>query len=147
MPLDKLSSNPGNYILIFKLNAEKKITIGKLTQANFPSGTYAYVGSAFGPGGVAARVSRHARDNKKDHWHIDYFAKWANLTEIWWTTEPHIAECELASTLAISASRIVHRFGASDCSCEGHLLLMQNKSTAWKTLAADGRCVMKRTSL
>ncbi len=30
-----------------------------------------YVGSACGPGGLSARISRHLRKDKKIHWHID----------------------------------------------------------------------------
>jgi len=35
-------------------------------------GYYIYIGSAFGPGGVRARMLRHLRADKPKHWHIDY---------------------------------------------------------------------------
>jgi len=70
----------GSYVLIAKLPEPEIITIGKLTDAYFPSGYYAYVGSALG--GVKARISRHLSQSKKQHWHIDYPLPKAAVTDI-----------------------------------------------------------------
>jgi len=88
----------------------------------FPPGWYVYVGSAFGPGGLAARVARHARLAKRLRWHIDYLLPPAELHGVWagvgWRQE-----CELARRIASgSTARIcAERFGASDCDCRSHL--------------------------
>jgi hypothetical protein len=49
-----------------------EIRVGRLGKLGFDTGIYAYVGSALGPGGVAARLSRHIAGARKDRWHIDY---------------------------------------------------------------------------
>jgi Uri superfamily endonuclease len=36
-----------------------------------PAGRYLYCGSAKGPGGLKARLSRHMRRGKSVRWHID----------------------------------------------------------------------------
>jgi Uri superfamily endonuclease len=38
-------------------------------------GRYIYAGSAYGPGGLKARVSRHMRRAKRSQWHIDQLTK------------------------------------------------------------------------
>ena len=58
----------GNIIL----KKDTKIKIGKkLGVINFKKGCYVYVGSAMNS--LEARVKRHLSDNKKKHWHVDYF--------------------------------------------------------------------------
>ena len=42
----------GTYVLLLHLPDNEQLTIGKLGTFDFPAGWYAYVGSAFGPGGV-----------------------------------------------------------------------------------------------
>ena len=60
----------GSYLLIIKLQDDKKILVGKLGKIAFKKGYYVYVGSAMN--GLEQRLQRHLRSQKKFHWHIDY---------------------------------------------------------------------------
>ena len=66
---------PGTYVLIFGVDPAATIDVGALGTVEFPSGAYAYVGSAFGSNGLG-RVDRHRRvaEGSHDvrHWHVDY---------------------------------------------------------------------------
>jgi len=48
-------------------------------QIPFPAGWYVYTGSA--RNGLAQRVGRHLRHNKRKHWHIDYLLAVADRVE------------------------------------------------------------------
>jgi Uri superfamily endonuclease len=100
------------------------VQIGKLGVMRFPRGWYAYVGSAQGPGGVAARVRRHIRREKKLHWHIDYLLAQAEVKEVWGRLSGKRLECLWAKLLRSSQAAALpcSGFGASDCGCEGHLI-------------------------
>ena len=60
----------------------QQLRIGALGVFDFPPGWYVYIGSAFGPGGITARVTRHARAAKRLHWHIDYLLEHADIEAI-----------------------------------------------------------------
>lgn len=62
----------GVYVLLLRLETPLKASIGFLGPVELPCGIYAYVGSARGPGGLRARVSRHLGKVKSLKWHIDY---------------------------------------------------------------------------
>lgn len=115
---------PGTYVLILRLPTPVTISVGSLGAFSFPAGWYAYAGSARGPGGLAARVSRHRRASKKHHWHVDYLRSHAELIAVWYTTGPTRRECAWAEALSKlpGASVVTPRFGASDCRCATHLL-------------------------
>lgn len=113
----------GTYVLVLDVSRPTTIEIGALGDREFTAGTYAYVGSAFGPGGFA-RVERHREiaDGDRDarHWHIDYLlGHAATRLEAAVTFTDVDRECELAGSLP---GEPVPRFGASDCDCEAHLL-------------------------
>ena len=63
---------PGTYMLLFYLPARQRVAVGRLGTHLFLRGWYIYVGSARGPGGVAARVGHHLRCQKRPRWHLDY---------------------------------------------------------------------------
>ncbi|MDM7274744.1 MAG: GIY-YIG nuclease family protein [Thermoprotei archaeon] len=73
-PATDLSIPPlkGVYVLLLRLETPLKTSIGFLGPVELPCGIYAYVGSARGPGGLRARVSRHLGKVKSLKWHIDY---------------------------------------------------------------------------
>jgi hypothetical protein len=71
-PAQPIDRAPGTYVLILELTTRKVIQVGALGRIKFTAGWYAYAGSAFGPGGLAARINRHLMSAKKPHWHIDY---------------------------------------------------------------------------
>ena len=63
-------------------------------------GYYAYVGSAFGPGGLAARLKQHRSISANPHWHIDYLRRAAALVDSWISAEPDRTEHAWAEKLA-----------------------------------------------
>jgi len=119
-----LPDRPGTYVLILNLVRSTTITVGQLGRFDFSSGWYAYVGSARGPGGLAARVSHHLRSPKPLRWHVDYLRAHARPVAAWYTIGTQERECAWARALAElpGACAPVPRFGASDCRCPTHLL-------------------------
>lgn len=119
----------GTYILIFELARSRKIRIGKLGIYPFPTGFFAYVGSAFGPGGLSARLRHHFKIAHKPHWHVDYFRKYADIKEVWGVEDTIRHEHIWASLLMLmeNATILIPGFGSSDCKCESHLVYFKNK--------------------
>lgn len=79
---DALPGEPGAYALTFRLDDPVTLPISSLKNPVLAAGTYVYAGSAFGPGGIRARVSRHLRIEKKAHWHIDHLSARAACIEV-----------------------------------------------------------------
>jgi Uri superfamily endonuclease len=115
--------NTGTYALVLYLDHARMIRIGKLGSFIFPAGYYAYIGSAFGPGGLSARIQRHLGAEKNFHWHIDYLRQHTVLQEIWISQEKIKREHDWASLLEdhFDSSLPVPGFGCSDCTCTTHL--------------------------
>lgn len=124
-PDEVLTSAPGLYALALRLLARTEIAVGALGAHVFPAGPYVYVGSAWGSGGLSARLGRHLRGGGKRHWHVDALRARAEPVAIWWA-EGARDECAWAQRLLADpgAQVIVPRFGASDCTCAAHLALM-----------------------
>jgi Uri superfamily endonuclease len=119
---DALPGEPGAYALTFRLDDPVTLPISSLKNPVLAAGTYVYAGSAFGPGGIRARVSRNLRVQKKAHWHIDHLSARAPCIEV--KTYPGGRECALvADMLAAGADVPVPGFGSSDCrDCRAHLV-------------------------
>ena len=115
------NADKGTYALIMRCRETGHTAIGKLGQMVLRPGFYIYVGSAFGPGGINARVTRHRRRNKKLHWHIDYLRRHTALLETWALTGPVNLEHDWATVLTDKYEVAQQRFGASDCRCISHL--------------------------
>jgi len=119
-----LTSEHGTYVLILRLHAERSIRVGRMGACAFPSGYYAYVGSARGPGGVAARVGRHLRRHKTRRWHIDYLRAAAEPIEVW-VAVSESPDLEHTFACALESMRFLHPamagIGSSDCGCPTHL--------------------------
>ena len=116
-----MKSEPGTYALIFRSRSTAKTQVGRWGKLELEPGYYVYVGSAFGPGGVRARVSRHCRRTKPKRWHIDYLRMYLRPIEAWYSHEPNHFEHEWAGLL--SATRglsSIKAFGCSDCHCYSH---------------------------
>ncbi len=114
----------GTYLLHFWLEHPLlQTTIGRLGRFDVVPGHYYYVGSAFGPGGLAARLRRHIAIEKRFHWHIDYLRPLLELRELWVAVGNERLECRWCSALARlpELSRPIAHFGASDTGCGGHL--------------------------
>jgi len=114
----------GSYILLAELATGKDIIVGKLGYISFPKASYAYVGSAMN--GLRARLVRHLREQKKLHWHIDYFLKESEIREIILCQTEERLECSLAQALAKECQSIPG-FGSRDCKCESHLYFASEK--------------------
>ncbi len=118
-PADK-----GTYILILHLNLSTRLTIGRLGTFKFLVGYYAYVGSAFGSGGLRGRLKHHLSPAIKPHWHIDYLRQGAGVCEVWWIASETPCEHQWSDALRSlpDAAVPIPRFGASDCRCPAHLI-------------------------
>ena len=99
------------------------LSVGALGRFAIHPGFFAYVGSAFGPGGVAARCAHHARVALRPHWHIDFLRAVTSVEEIWYSHDRSPREHDWAALLATArgSSRPCPGFGASDCHCSSHL--------------------------
>ncbi len=119
-----MSRGPGTYVLFLALEEDERIPVGRKGEFVFPAGVLAYVGSARGPGGLAARLARHQRHPKPQVWHIDFLRPFAHPIATWWATGIDRRECVWAEMLARmpGASRPVPGFGTSDCRCPAHLV-------------------------
>jgi Uri superfamily endonuclease len=118
-----LDSTPGTYALLLKLQAPTELHVGRLGGIDFSSPFYLYFGSAFGPGGLGARIEHHLQPARRPHWHIDYLRPVADVLSIWCTCDEAHLECAWANAaLALRGASLVPRFGSSDCRCYSHLL-------------------------
>jgi Uri superfamily endonuclease len=106
----------GTYVLICSVAELKRLEIGRLGAFDIIPGYYAYVGSAFGAGGLRARVGHHLESTAAPHWHIDYLLGVAEPVEVWHATAEQRLERRWAELLEGSGRfRVpVPRFGSSD---------------------------------
>ena len=117
-----LKPDPGTYALILENRSTARIQIGRRREMVLMPGYFIYVGSAFGPGGLRARVLRHCRKAKSRHWHIDYLREFAAPVEVWYSFEPEHLECHWAQALLdMEGMHPVKGFGCTDCKCYSHL--------------------------
>jgi len=123
-----MQNAPGTYALLLRASTARTITVGALGDLQVSPGSYVYVGSAFGPGGLRARAARHARGDGALHWHIDYLRSVTTLVGLWYTHDETRRECQWASLLHTSSPMPIPmaNFGASDCSCSAHLAAFES---------------------
>lgn len=109
-------------MLVSIASASVTVQVGKLGLLRLQPGVYAYVGSAFGPGGLQARVGRHLKLVKRPRWHIDYVRPFLTPTALFFTTDSVRREHEWAAVWQKHPDTAVPlpRFGASDCTCVTH---------------------------
>lgn len=118
----------GCYIIILRMERDKKITIGELGTILFRSGYYLYAGSA--KKGLAKRIERHQRLRKNFRWHIDYLREQAVFHKGLAIRTNVDIECSLASDLGRISGWSIPGFGCSDCSCKSHLFGMTEDPVA-----------------
>ena len=123
-----LRHHPGTYALILVSATRHIVQIGKLGRLTLRPGFYVYVGSAFGPGGLKARVSHHARTAHRPHWHVDYVRGRARLDEVWYTYDAVSREHQWADVFARTRGTLIplQGFGSSDCRCASHLFFFRS---------------------
>lgn len=130
---------PGAYALVIGLAGGLAFEM-RGRPVSLAPGNYLYCGSAYGPGGIAARAGRHARRHKKRHWHVDHLTVIGQVAAIY--ALPDGSECALVEQ-ALSADGVdvpIRGFGASDCrNCAAHLLSLPENSAPvrWPRLFAD----------
>jgi Uri superfamily endonuclease len=108
----------GAYLLVMDLQDNRSIAVGRLGMIAFQKGYYIYVGS--GLNGLEQRIQRHLREQKKIHWHIDYFLPFTRVMDVFYKESAQREECRIALELKRTFS-CVTGFGCSDCSCISHL--------------------------
>jgi Uri superfamily endonuclease len=122
-----LPDDSGSYIIIGELPFESSMISGPFGGQMLPGGFYLYSGSAFGPGGLRARISRHIKKGtEKKFWHFDYLKDFLNIKEIWYSVSgSKNLECQFIKKLQglEFISFPILKFGASDChfGCPAHL--------------------------
>ena len=106
----------GTYVLILHVPQMKRLEIGRLGTFDIVPGFYAYLGSAFGSGGIRARVGHHLESVAQPHWHIDWLLSVAVPVEVWYAVSDRKLESEWAEMLhdAKHLRTPIPRFGSSD---------------------------------
>jgi len=117
----------GAYGLGIRLQASVDLKPMQFRGQSLTPGLYLYAGSANGPGGLRARVSRHLRTDKKHHWHVDQLTGSGQV--IFAALIPGGTECDLVDlALKLGAETPVPGFGSSDCRrCQAHLLRLEER--------------------
>lgn len=113
----------GTYLLVMHADRKARIRVGRKRELEVLPGWYAYVGSAFGPGGLAARCRHHRKPAQRPHWHIDYLRTVCELRETWFSHDPQRREHQWAGLLLAgeAGGDVIAGFGVSDCGCRSHL--------------------------
>jgi len=106
----------GTYVLIALATRMKRLEIGSLGACDIVPGYYAYVGSAFGTGGLRARMGHHLESTAAPHRHIDYLLGVAEPVEVWHMRSDQKQEHHWAELLEKTPyfRVLTRRFGSSD---------------------------------
>ena len=110
------------YALVMRLDEDTALRVGALGKLPFPRGYYVYVGSAVR--GMASRVARHMRRDKRLRWHVDYLTRQTRIVAAWCDPGDEAHECLWSRRLArLKEANLSPRgFGSSDCRCPSHLI-------------------------
>lgn len=122
--LRQLPKVAGAYVLVIELANDLVLQNKRFVGTILPKGTYLYCGSANGPGGIAARVKRHCKQDKKPHWHVDELTANGAGRVVSVLVVPGGNECELRARFQGADVHVpVPGFGSSDCTnCPSHLI-------------------------
>ncbi len=137
---DQLDGQKGAYVLLLQLARSARLEFGPFSGSVLRPGCYAYMGSARGPGGLRARLTRHFRADKKLHWHIDRLT--AATGRMAGLAVPGGNECALLAALLERPEFEIAapRFGSTDCKqCPSHLLRITSLSDKRKRPPKGGR--------
>lgn len=139
----QLPSSGGSYTLFLRLSQSRCLGIGRLGDFTLPPGMYVYLGSAHGPGGLQARISRHLRGDGTPHWHVDTLRNAATVKGYAYLLNRQVGllpkrviplECLWSQALDDLPGAVipVPGFGASDCGagCPAHLIAFP-KAESW----------------
>jgi len=109
----------GAYILA--LHLPEPATLPVLGGLALDPGVYVYVGSALGPGGLAARLARHLQGRGRPHWHVDRLRAASRPLGYAACCTPERVEEALARECTSQLDPGPRGFGASDSRAETHL--------------------------
>ena len=118
-----IPADGGAYAIGVRLRKALTFQSGRFAGQRLARGLYLYCGSAYGPGGLAARVGRHLKRGKTLRWHIDHLTEAGDITGA--LLAPGGRECDLAGRIAghPDSGIPIIGFGSSDCrTCQSHLL-------------------------
>jgi len=118
------AAGSGTYALALRwTRAGCRLAVGRRGALRTAAGIYVYLGSAFGAGGVRARLARHVNGSGRPHWHIDYLRAVCPVRGAWFFCGERRLEHDWSSAVAaLEPARMPLRgFGASDCECASHL--------------------------
>jgi Uri superfamily endonuclease len=98
-------------VLVIELGAPLALGLARLPRAVL------YCGSAYGPGGLRARVGRHLRRDKSLRWHVDRLTAAGRIVGL--RAVPGGRECDLlVRLLEVPGTSVpIQGFGSSDCRC------------------------------
>jgi Uri superfamily endonuclease len=115
-------AEPGTYVLLLRCSSTRAVRVGRLGTLRLRPGWYVYVGSAFGPGGLRARIDHHRQRAQRPHWHIDYLRRYTRLESVWYACDVRQEHVWAAMIAAMPvAALVLQGFGSSDCRCATHL--------------------------
>lgn len=122
-----LQSQKGTYALILQANKGFACKVGKHNVIEGNAGSYVYVGSAFGPGGVHARIIHHLKMSSKPHWHLDYIRPYIQPVAVCFCYSSTRQEHRWATMVSkiVGAQFPMHKFGSTDCACPSHLFYFE----------------------
>jgi Uri superfamily endonuclease len=117
----------GSYIVIGRLDNDVILNSGPFSERQVTQGYYLYSGSAYGPGGLCARITRHLNPDSKKFWHFDHLKANLFFEEILYSVYALNHECELIKAIQEmeKVSFPLPGFGSSDCrkGCPAHLAM------------------------
>jgi sugar fermentation stimulation protein A len=120
--LEREARDGGSYLLLMRLENDRRLDVGSLGRLSFRRGFYVYAGSA--QTNLRKRIERHLREKKTIHWHIDYLRAFAEgVTAVPIRTSDDL-EHDLAEALGKISDWFIPGFGSSDCACASHLFGM-----------------------
>ena len=110
----------GAYLLIVELNEP-------LERWSLDEGLYAYIGSAWGPGGLFARTRRHLlKTFSRPKWHVDYLTSRGKPLIAF--LFPNMTEDELYQVVSRVLEPAVKGFGSTDTKHYTHLFKLSPHS-------------------
>jgi Uri superfamily endonuclease len=77
-----IAGAPAAYARLLRVRRSRRVRVGRLGTHAFTAGHYLYVGSAFGPAGLRARITHHMKRAARPHWHVDYLRRMARVVDV-----------------------------------------------------------------
>lgn len=125
--IDEITSK-GAYIMYLLLKKNKRgLKVGSLKIQDFDSGLFAYVGSAYGPGGLRGRLRRYLKIKRRHsniHWHIDHIIVNPDSKILGFHVLEGASEHQVAKEIEKLAKASFKGFGCSDCHCYSHFFYL-----------------------